>query len=144
MNSMFASLDGDKSGTVTFQEVLSILYPLAKKSDLEKMLAYTRAKPKKKDVVKKFTLTKEQEDEMGELFEMYDTDKSGSLSVRELTAAMTATGTFTREEVERIFEAADDDQSNEMDLAEFKAAFREAFYDTDYQGKKKRVHSSRY
>ena len=134
---MFASLDDDKSGTVTFREILVVLYPLASRSDLERMLAYTRAKPKKKVVVEKAELTEEQEEEMRELFQMYDTDKSGSLSVRELIAAMTATGTFTRQEVQRIFNTADVDHSNEMDLAEFKSAFREAFYETEYDGRKK-------
>ena len=134
---MFASLDGDKSGTVTFREVLVVLYPLATKFDIEKMLAYTKTKSKKQEPVKKVTLTLEQEEEMAELFQMYDTDRSGSLSIRELIAAMTATGTFTRAEVEHIFSVADVDHSNEMDLSEFKAAFREAFYETALDGKKK-------
>lgn len=75
--------------------------------------------PAPKVVEQKRELSPEQLDEIRHLFSIYDTDRSGGISVRELKDALK--GTFLGDgEVEEMFTKADLDENALLDLEEFK------------------------
>jgi len=65
-------------------------------------------------------LSDEQLEEIKEAFNLFDTDHSGSIDLRELKAAMRALGfELKKEEVRNIFEELDKDLNQEVTLEEF-------------------------
>lgn len=70
------------SGTITFFELLSLLYPLANEQDLATFKSWCYPdKPKEKI---NYVLSAEQKAELKEMFRTIDKDRSGELTVEEL------------------------------------------------------------
>ena len=74
-------------------------------------------------------LSKEQRDEITEIFNMYDVDGSGTVTFAELKDAMeNAMGdVFQQKDLENMFAKYDDDDSWALELEEFMQLFREFF-----------------
>jgi len=129
---MFIALDKDLSGEITFEELLTNLYPHANAADLAQMREWAAGPKEEKRA--KVVLTKAQIDEMDAVFALYDTDHSGTISVTELCAAMVSSGVFTDEDVKRSFASADIDHDGELSVAEFRDYFSDTYFvPTDYK-----------
>merc|ERR1712146_114020 len=86
----------------------------------------TPAKPK--------GLTDDQIQEMGEAFDLFDTDGSGSIDAKELKVAMRALGFEPKkEEIQKMISDVDDDGSGSIENDEILKAFR--LFDDDETGK---------
>ena len=75
-----------------------------------------------------FALTDKQHVELEQIFELYDSDHSGSISYSELVAHFTKLG-FSEDDNERIFRMIDRDGGGEVDMTEFKRFYR-GFFDS--------------
>eukprot|EP00949_MAST-11_sp_MAST-11-sp1_P005394 g5394.t1 len=93
VHSMFASLDGDASGSVSVEEMAKVLFPRAYKEDMDDIVTYLLMPPtprNSEDDEKnmKKELSEEAIEELRMLFNLYDKDRSGSLTVDELRESM--------------------------------------------------------
>ena len=70
------------SGTITFFELLSLLYPLANEQDLATFKSWCYPEEPKQKI--KYVLSAEQRAELKEMFRIIDKDRSGELTVEEL------------------------------------------------------------
>jgi hypothetical protein len=70
------------SGTITFFELLSLLYPLANEQDLATFKSWCYPEKPKEKI--KYVLSAEQRAELKEMFRIVDKDRSGELTVEEL------------------------------------------------------------
>merc|ERR1711865_358561 len=78
------------------------------------------------------SLTPEQEADLKEAFELFDTDDSNSIDCKELKVAMKALGFDpTEQEVQDIISSLDSDGSNELDFNEFKQVMSGRLADKD-------------
>ena len=76
------------AGTITFLELLKLLYPLANAQDLATFKSWCYPdKPTAKIV---FVLSAEQHGELKEMFRIIDKDRSGELTVEELMTMFSA------------------------------------------------------
>lgn len=111
------SLDKDKDGLVTFDEMLQSLYPKATQKELKIM--YHWAYPIKEEAVETgFKLSEEQRKELEEMFRIYDKDSSGGLDYNELIVMAKKTG-YDDDEVEQLFKMSDKNKDAKIDLEEF-------------------------
>ena len=67
------------SGTITFFELLSLLYPLANEQDLATFKSWCYPEEPKQKI--KYVLSAEQRAELKEMFRIIDKDRSGELLV---------------------------------------------------------------
>jgi len=119
---MFLAIDKDQSGTITFLELLKLLYPLANAQDLATFKSWCYPdKPAAKIV---FVLSAEQHGELKEMFRIIDKDRSGELTVEELMTMFSASSItgdtgVNEAELKVFFAEADYDHSSSINLAEF-------------------------
>ena len=110
------------SGTITFLELLKLLYPLANAQDLATFKSWCYPdKPTAKIV---FVLSAEQHGELKEMFRIIDKDRSGELTVEELMTMFSASSItgdtgVNEAELKVFFAEADYDHSSSINLAEF-------------------------
>jgi hypothetical protein len=109
-----------------FEQLLHEVYPHMTHDEIQMLCAATRTvkRVRKLPPVK---LTAEQTQEMFALFDMYNTDHSGHMSVQELTAALSATGVFTTDECREYFELADHHHHHSLSRADFVHFFHDSF-----------------
>ena len=98
--------------------------------------AYPEEKPKEKSdgssYQQKITLSKQQEDQIKEIFDLFDTDGGGTIDRQELKVAMTAlgfqdAGKQGKQKMaanQKMLETIDSDQSNSVSLDEFQALMK--------------------
>lgn len=113
--SIFYAIDNKRTGAVSFQQLLTRLYPEARRSDIQVMMRMARPK----DYIPKGP--KADQELLGELksiFTVYDDDHSGSLDEEEFVHAMALAG-FSEEESAEIFLEIDLDKSGEISFLEF-------------------------
>lgn len=115
--SFFAAIDKNRDGRATFRELLLLMYPLATPGELSIMLGWVA--PKEGVAAERAPLSAKQEREVTAIFRMYDTDKSGHLSVEELKTALRSTG-LAPEEVGELHAQFDLNSDGVIDFAEFK------------------------
>jgi len=120
---MFFALDRDHSGGVSLVEILAALFPQAQRLmllDMVSFIAMTDSKAKD-DVEARRSRepTKHELMEYATMFNLYDTDKSGALTVEELVDAMGASGGMEASELHALFDTANLDGDNEISLKEF-------------------------
>jgi len=119
---MFMALDKDQSGSVTFFELIKLLYPLANERDIATFKEWCYPdKPIKKI---NYVLGAEQKQELKDMFRIIDKDRSGEITVEELKAmfqgsAITGETGVDGDELNSYFAEADFDNSNAINLAEF-------------------------
>lgn len=121
--SMFRALANGRY--LHFRQLLHECFPRVTHDEIDMMMAATR-KPQAPPQEPK-ELTAQQNAEMCAIFDMYDTDHSGTMSVSELTAAMTATGVFSRKECEEYFRNSLHAPSSELSRADFVHFFQDGF-----------------
>lgn len=129
LGGMFDALDHDDDGLVTIKEIICEMYPKATPRELQVMYEWVKPKSTTHAHAKRIQLTPEQEKEMMLVFDDYDNDHSGVLSVKELIAALTANRAFTKEEVKDYFARADISGNGELSREEFTDFFKAHFYD---------------
>ena len=119
---MFLAVDKDQSGTITFFELLSLLYPLANEQDLATFKSWCYPEEPKQKI--KYVLSAEQRAELKEMFRIIDKDRSGELTVEELMtmfsgSSITGEKGVNEEELKVFFAEADFDNSHSINLPEF-------------------------
>lgn len=87
----FKALDKDHDGLVSFDEYLSVYYPLATSEEITYMVSWVKPNVEPPPKQKK-TLDEEQIQELKALFVLYDENRDGVLSRKELMAALVDTG----------------------------------------------------
>ena len=117
MEPLFEAMDRDGDGSATFGELLHVLYPLANQKDREIMMGWV-AEPPPPPPQPKVILNQEQLDEIREIFNLYDRDRSGTLTVDELSKALSSCG-MEPEEIEELFGQSDDNADGVVSFDEF-------------------------
>lgn len=113
--SIFYAIDCKRTGSVSFQKLLTRLYPEARRSDIQVMMRMARPK----DFIPKGPRAdQELLGELKSIFTVYDDDHSGSLDEEEFVHAMALAG-FSEEESAEIFQEIDLDKSGEVSFVEF-------------------------
>ena len=104
-------------GSATFGELLHVLYPLENQKDREIMMGWV-AEPPPPPPQPKVILNQEQLDEIREIFNLYDRDRSGTLTVDELSKALSSCG-MEPEEIEELFGQSDENADGVVSFDEF-------------------------
>ena len=124
LRSMFASMDVDDSGCVTLREFIEAAYPTATREQIDGMmgsLSKGQRSRVKRNVLDR--LDASQTLELRKLFDTFDEDHGGTLTIEELceVLARNAGGGqgLTKEDVRDVVVAVDLDGSGELDFEEF-------------------------
>jgi len=115
--SLFEEIDRDGSGTVTFAELLKTMYPHATKDEFTTMISWV-APPEEPPPPPKKGLSDSQIQEIKEIFNIYDTDRDGSVSLSELKKAMARTG-MDVDDIQPIFSEHDTNNDDSICFQEF-------------------------
>lgn len=122
---LFRTLDRDGDGEISFPELLAVLFPLATHTEMETMLSWVKKGPQGPNELP-LTMSEEQLSELRAIFDIFDTDGSGALTLPELQAALASCG-MTRGEIRDLFESADVDQRDgHLDFCEFVSMMTES------------------
>jgi Ca2+-binding EF-hand superfamily protein len=123
---MFRSMCSGKY--LHFEQLLHEIYPHMTHNEIG-MLCSASKKKKNRGTRRPppVKLSAEQTEEMYAIFDMYNSDHSGNMSVAELTAAMTATGVFTKEECKNYFDLADHHNHHVLNKNDFVHFFQSSF-----------------
>eukprot|EP01029_Cantina_marsupialis_P030861 TRINITY_DN854_c0_g1_i2.p2 TRINITY_DN854_c0_g1~~TRINITY_DN854_c0_g1_i2.p2 ORF type:complete len:132 (-),score=49.39 TRINITY_DN854_c0_g1_i2:187-582(-) len=123
--SMFQAADTDGSGSMSFKELLKVMYPHAGAKEIQVMTKW--AFPLKKKVENKVLkqITPSQMAELQGIFRIYDTDKNGTLDLEEFSSLAEATGAFVEGELESIFRQSDVNADDSISFEEFVEIFRD-------------------
>jgi Ca2+-binding EF-hand superfamily protein len=122
----FDSIDMDHSGVIDVKEIASLTFPLANSSQLKHICDYIgKMVAKESDKVniiveipeKKTPVDPETLEDMKKVFELFDVDKSGTLSVDEILLISKDSSSLA--EVESIMLQYDGDKNNTLDVQEF-------------------------
>ena len=124
-SSMFRALSNGRY--LHFEQLLHECYPTMTHAEISMMKAATRKSDSRNESPAPVRLSAEQTEEMCAIFDMYDTDHSGSMSVSELTAAMSATGVFSKEECQTYFQQACHAPHHTLTKADFVHFFQDGF-----------------
>jgi len=121
---MFMALDKDQSGTITFFELLKLLYPMANDQDFATFKNWCY--PDKPVEKIHYVLSDDQRGELKEMFRIIDKDRSGELTVEELMkmfsgSSITGETGVNEDELKKFFAEADYDNSNLINLVEFES-----------------------
>ena len=130
LDTLFRAIDTDGSGTVTKEELLAVMFPMATKSDLIEMIKMAhKTRFGKKEKKQELKLSEEDRVDITTIFNMYDTDNSKTVSLVELLAALgdKLRGIMTSAEIAKIFETFDTDKNEDLDLDEFIHLYEEYF-----------------
>ena len=126
--SLFAALDRNRDGRATFRELLVLMYQRATLPELDTMCGWVT---RKAAAVAPRALSAEQQAEVRAIFGMYDTDRSGALSVDELQHALRSAG-LGADEVAALHRQFDLDGDGGVDLREFtELMLSSGLYDDD-------------
>ena len=137
---MFASIDKDGSGSISFMEMCESVFPNLPDAVYQDMLDYVTVDEESQRKQRKITLKPTQIDEIKQIFKLYDADSSGEITIDELYSALAAShGTdtsefenyFSMEELRDLVLQYDADGNETLDVDEFVTLFHENFYDDD-------------
>ena len=115
---LFEAMDRDGDSAVTFAELLHVIYPLANDRDREIMNGWVAAATPPPPPPPKVVLSQEQLDEIREIFNLYDRDRSGSLTVDELSKALASCG-MDADEIAQMFGESDENSDGLISFDEF-------------------------
>ena len=100
---MIKDLDSDNSGSLTFEEFITLMTKQVVEEDIEVL----------------------EEDEVIEAFKSFDVDKDGKISMQEFRFILTKLGDkFTEDECDAVFKEADLDHNGVLDFHEFVERWR--------------------
>ena len=114
---VFHEMDTDGDGEVTFSELLKLMYKFATEQEIKVMLDWVKPPPEP-EPEEKPGLSADGKKQILQIFKMYDKDKNGQLSKKELIVALEKTG-LDKEEVTQYFQEFDTDGSDTIDKDEF-------------------------
>jgi len=115
--SVFHEMDADGSGEVTFEELVKLMYKYATPDEISTMLEWVAKEPEPEPEPKP-GLSAESKKQILGIFKIYDKDKSGTLTIKELKGALEKTG-IDPDEIKGYFSEYDTDGNNEIDKDEF-------------------------
>lgn len=150
---MFAALDEDLSGTVSIPELCGVIFPKARSNTLEDIILYLMMRETPRENRENEEGENEGKDhrpvseevlkELRQLFDIYDIDRSGTLTVDELRSAMSSAFLFdgadgdepisstaaniTTTDFERIIMSCDMNGDNLIDFEEWVEMMRHFF-----------------
>merc|ERR1711871_369313 len=122
---MFATVDRDTTGSISFKDLLRAFYPLASRSEIKAMIS-ALPKPESSSDEEEIELTDDEVAQIEALFITFDDDESGTVTADELHTAL-LNANFTHEEVEELFAKFDNDGNREVDIEEFTVAMKPIF-----------------
>ena len=115
IETLFRAIDKDGSGTVTQNELLTVMFPVATKADIQEMIkmAHKHRYGSGKKEEKKAIISESDRADIETIFNMYDTDNSNTVSLTELLAALgeKLRNIMTSAEIAAIFETFDSDKN---------------------------------
>eukprot|EP01116_Phalansterium_solitarium_P006947 TRINITY_DN19386_c0_g1_i1.p1 TRINITY_DN19386_c0_g1~~TRINITY_DN19386_c0_g1_i1.p1 ORF type:complete len:340 (-),score=74.24 TRINITY_DN19386_c0_g1_i1:204-1223(-) len=126
-DTIFRTLDEDRSGTISFPEVLKLVYPFATERELVEMFNLAFPQTKGKVRVPARELTDEQIAEISDLFDLYDADGDGSLTLDEFRNATMSMENITRDDCRRMLDAMDLNQDSVLSFEEFLQGMRKLY-----------------
>lgn len=115
--SSFSAMDKDGDGSVTFKEMLQLMYPNKPDSQYLAMMEYVAEAPAPEPEPEP-GLSQASKDAINATFKLYDKDKSGSLTFKELKEAMKNTG-VDADELKTMIKEFDLDENGEISKEEF-------------------------
>jgi len=115
--SVFDQMDKDGDGSVTFEELIKLMFKNARKDEIQLMLSWVEPEPEPEPEPKP-EMSAEAIKSIKSIFKLYDKDKSGSLTIKELKIALTNSG-VDPEEVAAMVKEFDVDKSGEIEIKEF-------------------------
>jgi Ca2+-binding EF-hand superfamily protein len=101
----FEAADKDGSGSISIVEVLSEVYPYATDEDLRRMLELLSEKPQPsmpKKSAQRQSLSDAERQEMQSMYELYDLDGNGELTVEELSIGLAKTCGLTPDVISEV------------------------------------------
>ena len=100
---MFASIDKDGSGSITFVEMCESVFPNLSDAVYREMLDFVTVEEESQRMKRKITLKASQVDEIKQIFKLYDADSSGEITIDELYNALAASHGSDASEFENYF-----------------------------------------
>jgi Ca2+-binding EF-hand superfamily protein len=110
--------DTIKSQNLTFKGLLKIMYPTANDQSLERLMDV--ADPKRNSSNVDEIPTKEEEDEVTEIFNLWDMDGNGDLDIVEFRSILRKMGIDDQEEIDEYFHEIDEDDGGSISVDEFR------------------------
>eukprot|EP00658_Telonema_sp_P-2_P038267 TRINITY_DN2748_c0_g1_i7.p1 TRINITY_DN2748_c0_g1~~TRINITY_DN2748_c0_g1_i7.p1 ORF type:complete len:204 (+),score=65.75 TRINITY_DN2748_c0_g1_i7:109-720(+) len=121
---VFAQLDSNSDGQVSFKELLGAYYPSCTEEELDKFIHKYDTAPKAKKIKKRESkLTSEQEEELESVMRLIDLNADGVLDMKEMAFYCANLG-IDDNTITEWFSEFDKDQSGTLDFDEFKEFFR--------------------
>mmetsp|Transcript_32256 Transcript_32256/g.70373 ORF Transcript_32256/g.70373 Transcript_32256/m.70373 type:complete len:177 (-) Transcript_32256:159-689(-) len=120
--SMFAVMDRNSDQKITFEEFINFHFPRTTRAEREKLLLW--AYPAEEVVEKQNVISEEQQEEMKNIFLLYDSNGDGTLDISELVDALSASG-YDESELQVLFENIDRDGSGTLNFDEFSVMLAE-------------------
>jgi len=114
---VFEQMDKDKSGDVTFEEMLTVMFQYAKPEEIQLMLSWVAPEPEP-EPEPKAELSAAAKSQINGIFKLFDKDKSGTLTFQELKKALEKTG-IDPDEIKQYFTEYDFDGNGTIDKDEF-------------------------
>ena len=105
------------STQVTFEEMLKIMFRLASPNEIGIMLKWVEKEPEP-EPEPKATLSAEAVKQIKSIFKLYDKDRNGSLTKKELKEALSKTG-LDVDEMNKFIKEFDSDENGEINQEEF-------------------------
>ena len=113
----FREMDRDGDGEVEFKELLKLMYRLATDNEIAIMLEWVAPEPEP-EPEPKAELSNEAKKQIKGIFKLYDKDKSGFLTFKELKVALEKTG-IDQDDIKQYFKEFDQDGNEEISSDEF-------------------------
>ena len=116
-SSMFNAVDKDGSGEISFRELLVVFFGNPTPADVDVMIRHL-PKPKEEERATEKRISETQREDMLAIFDFWDDDHDGFITVSELEDAMGGSGLSVRE-VRDMFARYDTNNSGGLDAEEF-------------------------
>ncbi|RHZ14333.1 hypothetical protein DYB26_002000 [Aphanomyces astaci] len=135
MSTMFRSLDSDGTGEVSLGDLLKICFLYASATDIKDMLTLEKLGRAPAMLATDAPLTPEQIADMHAIFEVFDRDHSGTVSLDEVLDAVQCKQdnsfdppALSIDEIRQMYQAKDRHGKKELDFSDFMALLQGVYY----------------